>query len=501
MKKAIPILLTILMFIMPELTSCSEEQITAETDVIVAETIETEAKTDTDRTNIKDNLPDNLDFDGAAISFISRDNTETAGQIASFEIATETLNGENINDAIYYRNLTVSDRLNVKIENTRVPDVNTKIKACIIAGDDTYHVAVGNAVTMMILGNGGYFLNLMGDNMTYLDLDMPWWSQHYIDQARIGNKLVMITGDISLTMMKLMFVTYFNKQMIIDYNLDDLYSVVLDNKWTIDYQLNIIKDIYQDINGNGKTDTEDIYGFSASDVIGIDPYYSCLDLTIINRDENGIPYADIDLDKFTSAYDKIYKLFWGTTGSYIFAQKANEVEAEDMINMMSQNHLLFMNLRLYYSETMRDMDVDYGILPMPKYDEVQENYYSYIHDQYSAFCVPGTNVNLDLTSAVLEAMCAESYRSVTPEYIDVSLAYKYTRDENSSKMLDIAISGIKLDFAWIYANCIPTANAPVFIRNPINQKVENFASVYAKYEIILEKSVTTCVEEFLKNNT
>ena len=101
----------------------------------------------------------------------------------------------------------------------------------------------------------------------------------------------------------------------------------------------------------------------------------------------------------------------------------------------------------------REMETDFGILPIPKWDEAQEEY----HNVVSLYCaaliaVPKTAGNLERTGVVLEALNAESMYTLTPAYYDITLKTKSARDEESSAMLDIIFDSRVYDlgnmFAW-----------------------------------------------------
>ena len=57
---------------------------------------------------------------------------------------------------------------------------------------------------------------------------------------------------------------------------------------------------------------------------------------------------------------------------------------------------------------------------------------------------------LEKACAVVEAMCAQSYRTVIPAYFDVALKVKYSRDEMSGQVIDMLREAMMTDFC--YAN-------------------------------------------------
>jgi hypothetical protein len=76
------------------------------------------------------------------------------------------------------------------------------------------------------------------------------------------------------------------------------------------------------------------------------------------------------------------------------------------------------------------------------------------HDVYSLFCAPVTCTRRELVGATAEAMAAESYRKLTPTYFETALKVKYTRDEESSKMLDIILEGATFNLGVVYSESL-----------------------------------------------
>ncbi len=83
------------------------------------------------------------------------------------------------------------------------------------------------------------------------------------------------------------------------------------------------------------------------------------------------------------------------------------------------------------------MQDDFGIVPMPKYDAEQEQYYSKT-DQYGLlFGVPVSASNLDRVGEIMEYMAWLSNDTVLPAYYEVNLKDKKIRDARASEMLDL----------------------------------------------------------------
>lgn len=93
------------------------------------------------------------------------------------------------------------------------------------------------------------------------------------------------------------------------------------------------------------------------------------------------------------------------------------------------------------------MNDDIGILPMPKYDEAQENYKSAAWGG-AVWTLSRTfdMADAEKLGSALEAMSFYGYRDVIPVYKEVALKTKTTRDNESADMLDIIFGTIYFDF-------------------------------------------------------
>ena len=101
-------------------------------------------------------------------------------------------------------------------------------------------------------------------------------------------------------------------------------------------------------------------------------------------------------------------------------------------------------------DSLRDMEYAYGVLPMPKYDEKQKDYYTVVDGGADILTVPATAQNTDMIGAAVEALSALSYKEVLPAYINMALEQKGTRDEESIEMLRSILDSRVIDFSYLY---------------------------------------------------
>ena len=450
MKKTLAAILAALM-LAGSLTACATGDDTPDDTKTPAQT----TAAIEDDTELKDSLPDDLDYGGKEITIISR------GRLGWFhdEILVEKLKSDPVNDAIYERNKLVESRLNVKLTN--LPDdsigaeaVPDKVTTSVKAGTDEYQIMVAASYTTADTSLSGVFANLA--DTEYIDLEMPWWSQGYNQAIRYGGLQLSATGSMLISTYRLAFTTVFNKNLFTEANQPYLYDTVEEGKWTLDKQLSLVPLFHRD-NGNGIQDEEgDIYGFISNDYISVDPYWSACRMDFLGRDDDGGYALVLDTGKIHDVSEKVLHLYHNTDGgAYILPHEDGDHEQEIMREMFAEGRSAMATLRIIELESsvVRNTSQEYGVIPMPKFDERQQDYRTFLHDQFSVVAIPTTVVDerLDMVSAVVEAMASASYRIVRPVYYEEPLRTKLVQDPQSALMMDLITEGIYIDAGMLYS--------------------------------------------------
>lgn len=497
MKKRTLTLLLALLMLAANFAGCAESTVTDDTDA-QADTAATAAaaeETVEETSPYLDELPDDLNFDDAEVNVYSR-----AHLRFDDEITVDELIGEVVNDAVYNRELLVEERLGISLINTRDgadPHGNvSKMSEMVLAGTDEYDLFTSSMYSVVPEAIQGIFMDL--NTLPYVDPSKPYYTQDYVNKARLGDALYTITGDISLSLIRYSFAMYFNKQLIEDYKLEDPYTTVSEGRWTHDVMKSTIENIYTDLNGDGKKNHDDFYGLGSSNVIIVDAYTSAYELGMMGMTDDGYPQITVNQEKMSKVLDMIYELNFNTEGVRIYTETSDNNEMTDLLVPFSEDRFVFINNWIYATESeyLRDMESDYGIIPYPKYDEQQEGYYTFQHDQIGVFAVPITTSVPDIAAATLEALSSESRVSMVPQYYDVALKGKYARDEETKEMIDIIHNGHLLDPAWMY--CLRIGNLAQIPRNQMLAGQHNFASVYKQSERIYAKSLDRMIKDAMK---
>lgn len=114
---------------------------------------------------------------------------------------------------------------------------------------------------------------------------------------------------------------------------------------------------------------------------------------------------------------------------------------------------LFYMCGLINVASFRQMENEFGILPMPKYYDTQDRYYHTVsRDNASVMFLPITlpESELEDIGTVISALGEYSMHVVTPAYYDVQLKYRDSRDDESGEMLDIIFDSRTFDLGCAY---------------------------------------------------
>ena len=472
--KTVSLLIAALLTASCVMASCGAAQDSAPASTTAAQGAapDAEAETEAAETVIPDELPADLDFGGREfrVGFMTPDQVKVA--------IVEEATGDVVNDAVYEANTKVDERLNVKITPLIYTDESMNaIKKLVLAGDDVYDTVTGHDISIGNLSITGIFMDLYG--MQYLDFDKPWWPSYSVDSLTVNNHMVLLSGYNSYENLQGTRCIWMNKKMISDYGKPIPYDSVRNGSWTLDMFISYLEDVYQDLNGDNTRDEDDLYGWATAsslyayqDSFGIEPY---------KEDEDGMLYVDASDEKLLTLVNKTRHALFETEGGLVLNDHSKTDEKfRNGTNMFACRPLSMVN-------SMRDSDVEYGFLPMPKFDEAQENYISGSTDR--PYAVPITITDTDFVGAVLEAMASEGYRTVRPAYFDIALKNKYSYDEDSAEMLDIIGNTIILDFAYIYSDY------KGFAWTVMNLMAKNSNGDFASYAAKQEKSEAKRVDK------
>jgi len=374
----------------------------------------------------------------------------------AYEFDVEEENGDLINDAIHKRNLVVEDRFGVEIKMISEPCTwgaeatawNAKLKNSILAGDSAYDLVAGYGATIPALTTEGIFINW--HEIPYVDPTAEWWSKNVSEQLTINGKAYMITGDLAVTLWQRMNCFFYNKRLADEYQLPEMYDLVESGEWTFDKLIELTANTYKDLDGDSTLSAADSYGVSHRGSVEIDMYKEAFALPVCVKGDDGFPEFALKSEKMVDALTRLNQ-FIHESGVVFFPWGKDNADA-NCVNMFKEGRALFFPGVLYDAESQfRDMADDFGIIPYPKYNAEQEEYFSSSADALSMFVVPIDVSDKEMTGLITEALCIASNEQVVPTYYEIVLKDKLSRDAQSSVMIDIIRESLIFDFGYLHS--------------------------------------------------
>ena len=389
-----------------------------------------------------DSLPDTT-LGGIELKFAYFDYSDPVKVGCSIDAVEQ--NGDLINDAMYNRNTMVEERFDVVLSGENfggVPGITSTITPILTAGSSDYDILVGYQYYDIGLAATGLMYNFNNLSNKYIDIENPWWSTDYINNINYADKLYWLTGDITLLHIGQIVASYVNADIYEEVAAKDygsLYNLVRDREWTFETMGEIASLAYVDLNGNDKSDRGDRFGYEQS--LGVEMAY-CAGIDSSMRDEDGNITVTIDNEKTA---DIMWYLSDISTADY----STLDMTFEGQLRLFTSGEAMiyFRALRTAEQKTVREMKDDFYIVPIPMGD-------AYWCEDYRSTCGTGNNIvgiahttlYPEESALVLEALAAESNRTVSSIYYDVILKDRYTRDNESKEMLDLIRNSVGVDF-------------------------------------------------------
>ncbi|MBE6615223.1 MAG: hypothetical protein E7631_07970 [Ruminococcaceae bacterium] len=484
--KHTPKTLTILLLIASMLTSMLAGCGGGETTGDPADTGE-QAPVETETQRIyADDIADDVKFDGQSVKFMWwAENNEFS----------EELSGEVVNDAKFERDLSVETRLNIDIVNVGesytwdTKDIYLdKIRTSVMANDGAYDVASGQYATLPGLVGEGIFMDMT--SLNYLDFTKPYWVQQLIEETSINGKLYLASGDLTNRTIEQVWCILANDTMRENLGLEDPVDLVHAGTWTKDVMNTMINGVYQDTDGDQTKSAGDTFGLLIGDANCTFPFLNAFEISYTTLNEEGYPELTFYNEKTIEAWEflmnwcfTIPDAVYGGEGRQYFDVGSAFEEGRALFTVAS-----FGNVK----GCVEYMEDSFAILPMPKWDEQQAGYYTWLGESNTLFGIVTSVSDKDATAAALEMMAAESYRLVSPAIYEINMKTRYAADSEMSQMFDLIREGVVFNFGLAYGFAMNQMNT--FWKGQISQN-GNLSSGWASQE----KGYKAAIDKFYEN--
>ncbi len=497
MKRFLCLLLTLVLAV-TSLAACGTGE--QSTDTTAPSDSNTAAESETRETL---DIPDTR-YDGKELCFLTRDG-EDQFSWATVEVFAEsqTSESDNISNAVFERNDRIFQTYGVTVTELRkgIDDHHTTVSNEVAAPTGDFQVITTNVSNAASFSTNGFLWDLNSPEVEYLDFTKPWWDNNMAEGMSIDERLYFATGDIMILDNDATFIVVFNKQIVVDCGIPDIYELVENGQWTLDKFYEFEQLAIQDKNGDGKLSFDtDVCGYAYTQDV---PYCVLFGggITLCTKDENDYPVYELDVERAQNISELGQLIFADSLAINMSAIALST--GPDMVTLnqttFGENHALFMSEVMQCVTRLRGFTADFGILPFPKFNADQANYCSMMHGTASMVAIPRSVDGNDLVmvNSMLEAMAYHSMDTLTEQYYEINLKTKGARDEQSGPMIDMILSNRVCDLAYYYgwggaygtlSGCLlPGSNSSVASRsrsfkNSIERSITQLMKALDKFE-------------------
>ena len=408
--------------------------------------------------------------------------------IEEFEV--EKINGQILNDAVYDRNVVVSEDFGITmqiIDGGAYNEVNDEVMNQVSSGDDEYDVFIGHKVAFMNCAQKNYLYDL--NYVDSMNLSAIYWDQACRENLSLMGHNFMMTGDINPASMLISACLVFNKNLNTELGKKAPYELVDNGTWTLDTYLKEITGVSQDLNNDGVYSYKD--DMFSTTIWRLDGAFSLfygaggMFITINEEDEPELSYSD---ERVIDIYEKLYSIVVSENAFYLVDINSYGVNYD----VFSEGRALYCDVTLNkISSFFDDMEEPYGIVPVPKYDEAQDEYLSFVNGASPFMMMAQTEKDTEFVGTILEAMAAYNYDNITPKMYEIVTKLQSARDPESSRMVDYIIRNRIYDFGYFIDLGLTNV-----VMNALSDAKETIASDLKSNRRQAERTLEKLIREF-----
>ena len=367
------------------------------------------------------------------------------------DIYVEAYTGDFVVDAAYTRNLYMESNFNCTVKQ-RVLEANavvTELEKNALAGDDAFDFALFRGSHYTASVNGGYLASIYNFD---IDTENSWWDANAIDTMTINGKCYALVGDVSTNHLLATYMTCFNKTLIENNGFDSPYTLVENGTWTLEKMVEMAKSVADDsLDGNaGEMGREDLWGihYTCDNVPGL---LTACGVKITKKNAAGAKaLAEMVITDYTSQIQDVLKLIYDETyATDTIGRKVCKASNSDT-EFFDKGQVLFLLTATHNAQALRNSDVEYGIVPYPKFNEESDYIASTAGNYFAYLGIPLNNADVERSSVFLEAYAAQGQKEIRPQFYENMLLRKVGRDAESSEMLSYIFENLTYDIGAMF---------------------------------------------------
>jgi|GEM_PF-283121 len=340
-----------------------------------------------------------------------------------------------------------------------VSDLKNRIAADIVADSGKYDFFFESYYYYTSFIADGMLTNIK--DLSTINLKSTCWDQNAVSELSICDALYFILGDINTYDNDGTIAMLFNKELYEELGYtEDLYQLVKYREWTFD-KLVELSNYFDSIDHNydGMRNEFD-YWFMGSETGNLYSHVVAAGESICKKDDNDEPQLTMTTDRTIQALTDAVKFY--ISGQVLVANLPEyqekypgfgECYEKTVTNAFLEGRELFYMTSLVHIPYFRNMEDEFGILPVPMYSDSQDDYYSHMSAHTSSvLMIPNTFKADEDLGLVIQALAELSEEQLTPEYYKKQLKFRVFTDEESAEMLDIIFENRHYDLGTVFGS-------------------------------------------------
>lgn len=369
---------------------------------------------------------------------------------------------ETMSNAVYSRNKQVEEDLGIRFEYVSV-NSNSQSPNMLAAAvrqnaqnteKDAFHIVAQPSYYSVSLILDGLYWDLATVENSYIDLSRKYWSAGFMNASTVNDRYYFLVGELCTSVLDEMEVMFVNDQLVDDY-LDgiDLHELVYDKGWTYDKMLSLLTEV-------GSGEESGVWGM-ALDVnsLSIDGMLASLKLTTVGIADNGMPKVDINNAHNIGIVEKLRDLYWNNPS---VTNQGGAIK-----NFKDQQNAVFTMNMLKNAADLYKSGIRYTLIPMPMFDEKQDDYVVTAHDEYSSISICASVKDASMYTAVVEDLCYRSHDTTYNAKYEKTYAGQYAQTLKNRKMFDFMFDHLNFDLGAVYSYVLGECkNTPRYLLYP-----------------------------------
>ncbi len=357
----------------------------------------------------------------------------------------EVQDGNTLGEAVFNRNAIIEQMYNIEITTEygnldTTPNYSTMVQQDLTNGGGTYDLMTARALQLTGALEQEWLYD-MNKQEQYLHTDSPWWVADSVVSYTLGEHLYAACTEMLLRDKGATATLFYNKELAKDFSdeLPDFYALVNSGEWTMDAMIEAADTVAHDESGNDMLDSNlDVWGMQCGDDTSFYLFNSC-GYKYAHIDEDGTIVFDFGMDEDDNGFAVMQDIFDDVMYAdwYLNTYLPEGKAIADGKNMFSDGNVFFKQGMLKEPATqLKEMKIEYGILPEPKLNVLQDNYSSLVwmhHD--SVVAIPAGAKDKAYSAVVLEALSWESYYSVSTVFYEEILYARAAKDTPDKEMI------------------------------------------------------------------